>query len=287
LAFLPTEAAGASGVLAVVAAGLVTGASGVRRLSVQDRTSERLNWLTIQLLLENGVFLLMGLQLRTLVVDVRGAGLSVADPIWIGLLMVVALGAIRTAFVAPVILAERRRRAGHEERARRYQAVLDQVSADERARSSTRAVRLQRWLRRHGADARFYAGHGLGGRGVVALAAAQSLPVDFPYRSQLILLAFVVALVTLVGQGGTLPLLIRLLGIRGTDEEKAQRELTLLLDELQETAVAQVLDNPDLRRRDGKPFDGTVLEKVRARAAHRAAHAAGEADPVAAQLPEL
>src|SRR5699024_683264 len=53
LAFLPTEAAGASGVLAVVAAGLVTGASGVRRLSVQDRTSERLNWLTIQLLLEN------------------------------------------------------------------------------------------------------------------------------------------------------------------------------------------------------------------------------------------
>ena len=298
LAFLPTEAAGASGVLAVVAAGLVTGASGVRRLSVQDRTSERLNWLTIQLLLENGVFLLMGLQLRTLVVDVRGAGLSVADPIWIGLLMVVALGAIRTAFVAPVILAERRRRAGHEERARRYQAVLDQVSADERARSSTRAVRLQRWLRRHGADARFYAGNGLGGRGglviawsgmrgVVTLAAAQSLPVDFPYRSQLILLAFVVALVTLVGQGGTLPLLIRLLGIRGTDEEKAQRELTLLLDELQETAVAQVLDNPDLRRRDGKPFDGTVLENVRARAAHRAAHAAGEADPVAAQLPEL
>src|SRR5699024_7831119 len=137
----------------------------------------------------------------------------------------------------------------------------------------------------HGADARFYAGNGLGGRGglviawsgmrgVVTLAAAQSLPVDFPYRSQLILLAFVVALVTLVGQGGTLPLLIRLLGIRGTDEQK-------------ETAGARVLDKPGLRRRDGKPFDGTVLEKVRARAAHRAAHAAGEADPVAAQLPEL
>src|SRR5699024_11346687 len=99
LACRPTAAAGASGVLAVVASGLATGASGVRRLSVQARSSERLNWLTSQLLLENGVFLLMGLQLRTLVVDVRGAGLSVADPIWIGLLMVVALGAIRTAFV--------------------------------------------------------------------------------------------------------------------------------------------------------------------------------------------
>src|SRR5699024_12446475 len=77
LAFLPTEAAGASGVLAVVAAGLVTGAFGVRRISVQDRTSERLTWLTIQLLLENGVFLLVRMQLRTLVVDVRGAGITV------------------------------------------------------------------------------------------------------------------------------------------------------------------------------------------------------------------
>src|SRR5690606_5499783 len=48
-----------------------------------------------------------------------------------------------------------------------------------------------------------------GMRGVVTLAAAQSLPVDFPHRSQLVLIAFVVALVTLVVQGGTLPLLIR------------------------------------------------------------------------------
>lgn len=299
LAFLPTEAAGASGVLAVVAAGIVTGAAGVRRLSVQDRTAERLNWLTIQLLLENGVFLLMGLQLRTLVIDVRGVGLSVTDSIWIGLVMVVALGVIRTAFVAPVILTERRRRAGHEERARRFEEILDQVSTSERLQPSTRTARLQRWLRRHRADSRFYAGNGLGirggvviawsgMRGVVTLAAAQSLPVDFPYRSQLILLAFVVALVTLVGQGGTLPLLIRLLGIRGTDEEKAQRELTLLLSELQETAVAQILDNPDLRRRDGEPFDEVVLEKVRERASRRAEQtAAGQRDPLAEQLPEL
>lgn len=62
-----------------------------------------------------------------------------------------------------------------------------------------------------------------GMRGVLTLAAAQSLPVDFPYRSQLVLIAFVVALVTLVVQGGTLPLLIRVLGIRGTDEEAARR----------------------------------------------------------------
>src|SRR5699024_704611 len=149
------------------------------------------------------------------------------------------------------------------------------------------------------ADARFYAGNGLGWRGgaviawsgmrgVVTLAAAQSLPVDFPYRSQLILLAFVVALVTLVAQGGTLPLLIRVLGIRGTDEETAQRELSLLLGELQEAAAGQVLDNPDLRRRDGGRFDEQVLERARRLSARQNGRTtAGEADPLAAQLPEL
>src|SRR5690606_32938237 len=104
-----------------------------------------------------------------------------------------------------------------------------------------------------------------GMRGVVTLAAAQSLPVDFPHRSQLVLIAFVVALVTLVVQGGTLPLLIRVLGIRGTDEEAARRELSLLIAELQEAAIGQVLDNPELRRRDGGRFDAEVLEEVRER----------------------
>ena len=299
LAFLPAESAGASGVLAVVAAGLVTGTGGVRRLSVQDRTAERINWLTIQLLLENGVFLLMGLQLRTLVADVQGAGLSVVDPIWIGVAMVAALGVIRAVFVVPVVLTARSRRAGHEEKARRFQEVLDQVSADERFQQDPQGARIERWLQRHHADARFYAGNGLGWRGgaviawsgmrgVVTLAAAQSLPVDFPYRSQLILLAFVVALVTLVAQGGTLPLLIRVLGIRGTDEETAQRELSLLLGELQEAAAGQVLDNPDLRRRDGGRFDEQVLERARRLSARQNGHTtAGEADPLAAQLPEL
>src|SRR5699024_4848129 len=186
LAFLPAESAGASGVLAVVAAGLVTGTGGVRRLSVQDRTAERINWLTIQLLLENGVFLLMGLQLRTLVADVQGAGLSVVDPIWIGVAMVAALGVIRAVFVVPVVLTARSRRAGHEEKARRFQEVLDQVSADEHFQQNPQGARIERWLQRHHADARFYAGNGLGWRGgaviawsgmrgVVTLAAAQSL----------------------------------------------------------------------------------------------------------------
>ncbi|MGO2820885.1 MAG: cation:proton antiporter [Brachybacterium tyrofermentans] len=300
IAFLPTELANASGVLAVVAAGLVTGASSVRRLSVADRNAERTNWLTVQLLLENGVFLLMGLQLRTLVTDVSDGGLSVWHAVWVGLAVTVLLGLIRVAFVVPVVFTARRRRPDYEVQARRFDEALERVSADERFQQHPRGARIERWLQRRRADARFYAGNGLGWRGgavlawsgmrgVVTLAAAQSLPTDFPYRTQLVLVAFVVALVTLVGQGGTLPLLIRVLGIRGTDEEQARRELALLLVEINEVAAGQVLDNPDLRRRGGEPFDPVVLEKVREVQARIAdpQRRGGAADPVKTQYAEL
>ncbi|MGO2537095.1 MAG: cation:proton antiporter [Brachybacterium tyrofermentans] len=300
IAFLPTELAHASGVLAVVAAGLVTGASSVRRLSVADRNAERTNWLTVQLLLENGVFLLMGLQLRTLVTDVSSGGLSVWHAVWVGLAVTVLLGLIRVAFVIPVVFTARRRRPDYEVQARRFDEALERVSADERFQQHPRGARIERWLQRRRADARFYAGNGLGWRGgavlawsgmrgVVTLAAAQSLPTDFPYRTQLVLVAFVVALVTLVGQGGTLPLLIRVLGIRGTDEEQARRELALLLVEINEVAAGQVLDNPDLRRRGGEPFDPAVLEKVR-EVQERIAdpqRRGGAEDPAKAQYGEL
>jgi CPA1 family monovalent cation:H+ antiporter len=64
-----------------------------------------------------------------------------------------------------------------------------------------------------------------GMRGAVSLAAALALPLDFPERHLLIFLTFAVILATLVGQGLTLPLLIRWLGIVGDDadlEEEAR-----------------------------------------------------------------
>jgi CPA1 family monovalent cation:H+ antiporter len=52
-----------------------------------------------------------------------------------------------------------------------------------------------------------------GMRGVVSLAAALALPVATPERDNLIFLTFFVILATLVGQGLSLPLLIRALGV--------------------------------------------------------------------------
>ena len=52
-----------------------------------------------------------------------------------------------------------------------------------------------------------------GMRGVVSLAAALALPVDFPERSLIQFLTFAVIIATLVIQGLTLPVLIKALGV--------------------------------------------------------------------------
>ena len=119
-----------------------------------------------------------------------------------------------------------------------------------------------------------------GMRGVVTLAAAQSLPEGTPYRAQLVLIAFTVAVTTLLVQGGTLPWLT---GIQGTDKTADRRELASLLDELGEAGLA-VLDNPDFELPGGEKIDAEVIERVRndtllaaESAWERADHGAGEA----------
>src|SRR5690606_40974430 len=109
--------------------------------------------------------------------------------------------------------------------------------------------RARRFLSRKRADAAFLTSEGLGWRGgavlawsgmrgVVTLAAAQSLPVDIPYRPQLILIAFTVAVATLLGNGGTLPLLIRKLSITRTDPAADRARLAGLSTEISPVGVA-------------------------------------------------
>ena len=76
---------------------------------------------------------------------------------------------------------------------------------------STGGRTTSRMLRDEGLSARGTIVIGWAGmRGVVTLAAAQSLPKETPYYEQLVLIAFTVAIATLLLQGGTLPLVIRL-----------------------------------------------------------------------------
>ena len=280
LAFLPAEALHASGVLAVVVAGLITSFGSPRHLTAQDRISERMNWRTIQLILENGVFLVMGYQMAHIIDDADDEGLGVGAAVTIGLIVTLVLLLIRVLFTAPLMLSLHVDQFAAARRITRLDHALDRLEHTNPTGGtpSMRSARQSERLRRRRAEWQIRAQGGFGWRGgaviawsgmrgVVTIAAAQSLPVDTPSRAQLVLIAFTVALTTLLLYGGTLPLLIRTLKITGPDQPAQIREVQALIDEIV-TAGAQRLRSDDIRKADGRPFDALLVdEMITARAA--------------------
>ena len=61
-------------------------------------------------------------------------------------------------------------------------------------------------------------------RGAVTVAAAQTLPLDTPYRAELVLIAYVGAAAMLLLQGSTLPWGDQPLPGRGDDPERIRNE---------------------------------------------------------------
>ncbi|MFD6445905.1 cation:proton antiporter [Promicromonospora sp. NPDC060204] len=290
VAYIPAEELGASGLVAVVAAGLVTGNGSPRYLRPQDRIAERSNWHTVELLLEGAVFLIMGIELFALIEDVESGTGSVWQAVQVAAIAAVAILVVRAAFVTPLIGIQARR-------ARRGEAVRETLTAfqdriDQRAaaappasaepeqgtgrrkgRRSTaeRLERIQGTLRRRTADIDYDLARPLGWRegtllvwagmrGVVTLAAAQTLPGGpdgTPHRSFLILVAFGVAFGTLLVQGSTLPWVTRRLGLI---EQDTAGDLPALRRET-EQAARDFLADP--RRPDGTPYDAGVVARVR------------------------
>ena len=86
VAYVAAESIHASGVLAVVVAGLLLGHKAPVLQTASSRIAERLNWRTIAFLLENAVFLLIGLQARWIIDGVadqrRAARASSRSPAW-------------------------------------------------------------------------------------------------------------------------------------------------------------------------------------------------------------
>ena len=274
LAFIPAEELGASGVLAVVVAGLYTGHRSASVLDAPARISDDVNWRTVQFLLENAVFLLMGLELRHLVEDIDQDLLSIPRTVLIGLLVTALLIVVRVAWVFPLVFLLRRRAGRAEHRTMRLWLGLDRASErstdprQERRRRLRQRVYAQRRAdleqeRREGLGWRGAVVLGWSGmRGVVTLAAAQSLPNSVPYREQLVLIAFTVAVTTLLLQGGTLPALIRALGIRGIDTTADLRESAALFDEIADAGL-RILDTPDAVLGPDTAVDPDVVERVR------------------------
>lgn len=192
-----------SGVLAVVVAGLYLGHRAPEG-GFATRLQDSAVWKAADTVLEALVFALIGLQLTVVASDVSdGLGSLVA----IGLALTATTVLARPIWVFPVAYVRQRFSRLGGELSWRYPAVVS-------------------WA---------------GMRGVVSLAAASALPLDFPGRERVVFLAFFVTVSTLLLQGLTLPWVIRWLDVRRPDA----RYDAIAEAQAQHTAAQAALDRLD------------------------------------------
>ena len=194
-AWLPAEALGVSGVLSVVTAGIVLGRAAPRVMSSDTRVLGSGAWQMLVFTLNGLVFVLIGLQLPS-ILDALSADRSPLELALLAAAVSATVIIVRLLWVFPATYLPRMLVPGLEQR---------DPSPD------PRLVVVLGWA---------------GMRGVVSLAAVLALPPTavFPFRDLVVFLAFSVILATLVGQGLTLPWLIRRLAI-GDDGSMQHEEL--------------------------------------------------------------
>ncbi|MGA8576548.1 MAG: Na+/H+ antiporter [Candidatus Cybelea sp.] len=229
LAYLPAYYIGASGVLATVTTGVAVSRFAPKVL--QPRARELLTgfWVIVVFLLNAFIFTEVGIRFHQIVAALHEY--SVLQLIWWGCAIAAACVLVRLLWTFA-------------------QGLLPATNEPEHVsgKADWSHVALLSWT---------------GMRGGVSLAAALAIPLEtvtgpFPFRDLLIFLTFVVLLVTLVGQGGTLPWLIRWLRIR--DDGAAVREERLAL---MATARAGVDRLDDLKRQGTYPPDVLELHRIR------------------------
>lgn len=294
VAYLPTEHLGGSGLVAAVAAGITTGQGAARRFTAEQRVSDEINWRTVELVLEGGVFLVMGLELRGILDDNFQQQSGPGKAILLALGSLAILLSIRAVYVAGLIFVQgRRARLRQRDRLEQISEHLDNLSPDvaRRGRNPGAARRRLESMRsrvtRAFNDLDYYEASPLGWkhgtiivwagmRGVVTLAAAQTLPRDTPERELLILTAFLVAVISLLLQGLTLPGLVRALRIPSTVADSSLlREEEQALDAELRTAAIDRLADPTLAVEEGGRWDARTLTIARRRLEHAADEDAG------------
>ena len=232
LAYLPAEAVHASGVLAVVVTGLLLGHKSPKLQSAASRLSEQTNWATVQFVLENAVFLLIGLQVATVVRKARDGDLTDLE----------LIGSC-AAVLGTTVLAR----------------VLWVFAATALYKYGPRRLRTQAWAWGHATLVSW-----AGMRGVVTLAAAFVLPAETPQRDVLVLAAFAVVGGTLLVQGTTLPWLVRRLGLPGPDPAEDALEEAALFSRATRAGLAR------LEEMRGETDDKQVIDRLEERTTSRA-----------------
>lgn len=180
-----------SGVMAVVSGGLFLSYRSHELLSFSSRIQTTNVWATIIFILNGIVFILIGLELPTIVQGLNESSLQ--QGIQYGLIISVITIIIRFIWVYPIAHIPR---------------FLSQKIRETEPSPGWKGPLITSWA---------------GMRGVVSLAAALSIPLTlngeaFPHRNLILLITFIVILVTLVVQGLSLPLIIKLIKIEEIDD---------------------------------------------------------------------
>jgi Na+/H+ antiporter len=199
-----------SGVIGVVVAGLILGHRSPEIQSASSRVTERIIWRTVQFLLESIVFLLIGLQLKELVLDaIESPAMRNSEVFLLSIAVLAVVVGVRLAWVWPAT----------------YLPRLIPAVARVEPPPPARHVLLLGWA---------------GMRGVVTLAAALSIPDDVPERPALLVAAFTVVVGTLLLNGTTLPWLVRVLRIQGPDPQQDALTEALIQQKARHAAVERL-----------------------------------------------
>jgi len=249
-AYLIAEELGASGVLAVVAAGFDLGHNASKE-DYEARIQERQFWRTADGLLEAFVFAYIGLQFRWVIEDAEGAGFDLVELFSLSAVVLVAVIVVRIAWVfgTALVVRWRYRAAARKLTEMKADPRWRERLAEQNQRAQARGGRRgRREMRPEDFEAQqpFIWRENLviawtGMRGVVTLAAAAGIPLTtlageaFPGRDAIQVVAFTVTIGTLLIQGLTLPWLIGWLKIsdpREAEHHTAQRKLANQIGEL-------------------------------------------------------
>ena len=204
LAFIPSQFLHGSGILSVVVAGLYLGYRSPTIQTAEARIAETINWRTVEFLLENAVFLFIGLELSSILNSAFRSGITVGETVWISIAVLLAL------FVA---------------------RFLWMVGTTTLYRYGPQRLRERGWTWPTGIAVSF-----AGIRGVVTLSAVFLLPEQTPHREFLQFLAFVVVVATLL-EGLALPWVIRRLKLPPPDFAQEAGEMQRLLAEAQSAGL--------------------------------------------------
>jgi monovalent cation/hydrogen antiporter len=201
ISYLPAERLGFSGVLAVVTTGLYIGHRSWEALGPESRLQRESIWKLLDYLLNGLVFILIGLQIPTIVREMR---MPVGQMIFVGAAISLVVIAVRFLWIFPMVFFEK------------Y------------------------FLQRNVPIGNLVVASWAGMRGVVSMAAALALPLvtltgeAFPHRHIILFLTFCVIFVTLVVQGLTLPWIARKLKVEepNWDFQSESKARVSLLQEL-------------------------------------------------------